>query len=63
MSGKTKGGVSKNARMNVVTQKHYCECGGEIKMVAVFQGKMRMKARCDKCGNESRKPSDFKRIL
>jgi hypothetical protein len=56
------GKISKNARSaGVKTQKFFCGCGGEVKMVSVFNsGKLGIRARCDKCNREERKPSDFK---
>jgi len=40
--------------------KFICPCGGLIKMVNVFEnGKLHNVARCDKCGREEHKPSDF----
>jgi len=43
---------------NVV--EHRCMCGGVVKMVGLFEnGKLRNVARCTKCGDKRRKPSDF----
>jgi hypothetical protein len=53
--------ISKNARLNVVTDKFTCACGGEIKMKSVFsKGKLRSMATCTKCNRTERKPSDFR---
>jgi transcription elongation factor Elf1 len=53
--------MAKNARSNVVSEKFYCPCGGEIKMlIAIKNNKKRLVARCTKCGTEKRKPSDFR---
>lgn len=53
--------ASKNARTGIKTQKHYCPCGGEIKMYTVIKnGKMNQCARCTTCKREERRPSDFK---
>ncbi|MBN1835755.1 MAG: hypothetical protein JW820_07885 [Spirochaetales bacterium] len=53
--------ISKNARTNVVVEKFFCGCGGEIKMKSVFsKGKLRTVAACSKCNRTERKPSDFK---
>jgi hypothetical protein len=53
--------ISKNARLNVVTDKFICACGGEIKMKSVFsKGKLRSMATCTKCNRTERKPSDFR---
>ena len=53
--------LSKNARVGVVTQKFFCNCGGEVKMKLVFNtGKLRNVAECEKCKRQERKPSDFK---
>lgn len=39
---------------------HRCMCGGVVKMVSVFEnGKLRNVARCTKCGDKRRKPSEF----
>lgn len=52
--------ISKNARKGDGTQKFFCECGGVIKMITLFDnGKLKNKARCDKCGITKRKPRDF----
>lgn len=54
-------GYSKNQRRGQKTQKHYCPCGGEIKMSGIMKNaKLKWKATCDKCGTEKRKPSDFR---
>jgi transcription elongation factor Elf1 len=56
--------VSKNARQNIKTQKFFCPCGGEIQSVSVFsKGKLKIVARCNKCGAQKRKPSDFDLII
>ncbi len=53
--------ISKNARVNVVTQQFFCACGGEIKMKSVFaNGKMKNVATCTKCNRSERRPSDFR---
>ena len=55
--------ISKNARTQKdKTQKFFHNgCGGEIKMVRVFQhGRLQMRARCEKCTAEKRSPSEFK---
>jgi len=53
--------ISKNARVGVVTQKYFCECGGEIKMKSLFtNGKLRNIAQCDKCNRKERRPRNFK---
>ena len=45
----------------MVTQKFFCNCGGEVKMKLVFDnGKLRNVAQCEKCQRQERKPSDFK---
>lgn len=52
--------MAKNVRSNVVSDKIYCPCGGEIKMLTVIKNsKRRLVARCMECGTEKRKPSDF----
>jgi len=51
--------ISKNARREIIKEKFFCDCGGEIKMIAKFQGKMKMIAQCNKCGEERRKLSEF----
>jgi hypothetical protein len=56
-------GKSKNAGKKVLDQKIYCECGGEVRMLAKFDGKIKMVAKCNKCGAERRKPRDFKKGL
>jgi hypothetical protein len=53
--------ISKNARVNVVVERFFCGCGGEIKMKSVFSnGKLKSVATCNKCNRTERKPSDFK---
>lgn len=53
--------ISKNARVNVVVEKFFCECGGEIKMKSIFsKGKVRSVAECGKCNRVERKPGDFR---
>ena len=53
--------ISKNARVNVVVEKFFCECGGEIKMKSIFsKGKVRSVAECSKCNRVERKPGDFR---
>jgi len=53
--------ISKNARVNVVVERFFCGCGGEIKMKSVFsKGKLKSMAACSKCNRTERKPSDFK---
>jgi hypothetical protein len=53
--------ISKNARVNVVTQQFFCACGGEIKMKSVFaKGKLKNVAICNKCNRSERRPSDFR---
>lgn len=38
----------------------HCVCGGIVKMVSVFRnGSLQLIARCLKCQDEHRKPSDF----
>jgi hypothetical protein len=51
--------VSKNARTaGSKTQKFLHSCGGQINMVLLSEnGKKRMKAVCEKCGTEGRRPS------
>ena len=40
--------------------KFLCMCGGVVKMVDVFRNrKLRPVARCTKCGDKRRKPSEF----
>lgn len=58
-------GISKNARTGGVnTQKFFCPCGGEVKIVTAFSnGKKRVIARCEKCKTEKRKPSDFEFVI
>ena len=52
--------VSKNARTTSGTHKFYCPCGGEVKMLAVFnEGKMKNIAECEKCKRQERRPKDF----
>ena len=52
--------ISKNARQNTKTQVFFCQCGGEIKNITIFsKSKIKVVARCNKCGTEKRKPSDF----
>jgi len=52
--------ISKNARLNVATQKFFCPCGGVVKMLMVFKnGKKKFVARCSGCRVEKRRPSDF----
>ena len=54
--------ISKNARIGIITQKFFCECGGEIKMKSLFaKGKLKNMAECNKCGKTERRPSDFKK--
>jgi hypothetical protein len=53
--------ISKNARVNVVTQQFFCACGGEVKMKSVFsKGKLKYVATCNKCNRSERRPSDFR---
>jgi len=53
--------ISKNARVNVVTQQFFCACGGEIKMKSIFANrKMKNVATCTKCNRSERRPSDFR---
>lgn len=53
--------ISKNARVNVITQKFFCACGGEIKMKSIFtKGKLKNVAECNKCNRTERSPGDFK---
>ena len=55
------GKISKNARTGVITQKHFCKCGGEVKMKSTFSGgKIKHFAQCDSCGEKKRRPRDFK---
>jgi hypothetical protein len=54
--------ISKNARTNVVVEKFFCDCGGEVKMKSVFsKGRMKTIAECTKCSRTARYPSDLKR--
>lgn len=53
--------ISKNARVNVIVEKHFCACGGEVKMKSLFaNGKMRSVAECAKCNRTGRRPGDLK---
>jgi len=53
--------ISKNARTNVVVEKFFCGCGGEVKMKSVFsKGRMKTVAECTKCNRTARHPSDLK---
>jgi hypothetical protein len=53
--------ISKNARVGIVTEKFFCNCGGEIKMKSVFtNGKLRNMAQCSQCSRTERKPKDFR---
>jgi hypothetical protein len=53
--------ISKNARVNVVVEKFFCGCGGEVKMKSVFtQGRMKTLAECTKCNRTGRRPGDLK---
>jgi formate dehydrogenase maturation protein FdhE len=52
---------SKNSRRGDKTQRHYCPCGGEIKMHSIMEkAKIRHYAKCEGCETEKRKPSLFK---
>jgi hypothetical protein len=52
--------ISKNARTGSTSQKHFCTCGGEVKMKSVFtSGKIRNIAECEKCQRKERRPKDF----
>ncbi len=52
--------ASKNARAGTSTQRFFCPCGGEIKMVGrMVSSKVRWFAICEKCKTEKRRPSDF----
>jgi hypothetical protein len=49
--------ISKNSRANSTVQTFIHYCGGEIKMVTIFQkGKMKNVARCEKCNAEAKRP-------
>ena len=53
--------ISKNARRGGNAQKFFCSCGKEIKMRGIFKkGRLRWIARCEGCGTEKRRPSEFK---
>jgi hypothetical protein len=53
--------ISKNARTNVVVEKFFCDCGGEVKMKSIFsKGRMKTIAECTKCSRTARHPSDLK---
>ncbi len=53
--------ISKNARTNVVVEKFFCACGGEVKMRSVFNnGKVKTLAECTKCNRTARRPGDLK---
>lgn len=53
--------ISKNARTNVVVEKFFCDCGGEIKMKSVFaKGRMKTVAECTKCNRAARRPGELK---
>jgi hypothetical protein len=53
--------ISKNARTNVVVEKFFCDCGGEVKMKSVFsKGRMKTIAECTKCNRTARYPGDLK---
>ena len=53
--------ISKNARVNVVVEKFFCGCGGEVKMKSVFtKGRMKTIAECAKCNRTGRRPGDLK---
>lgn len=53
--------ISKNARTNVVVERFFCGCGGEVKMKSVFaKGKLKNLASCTKCNRSERRPGDFK---
>jgi predicted RNA-binding Zn-ribbon protein involved in translation (DUF1610 family) len=52
--------ASKNSRTKTEVQKHFCPCGGEVKMKSVFSGrKLKNQAVCDKCGRVERRPRNF----
>jgi hypothetical protein len=54
--------ISKNARSSgVKTQKFFCECGSEIKMLQRFtRGKLMMVGHCEGCGQEGRSPKSMR---
>jgi hypothetical protein len=53
--------ISKNARTNVVVEKYFCACGGEVKMRSVFSnGRIKTLAECNKCNRTARRPGDLK---
>jgi hypothetical protein len=53
--------ISKNARVNVVVEKFFCACGGEVKMRSVFtNGRIKTLAECTKCNRTARRPGDLK---
>ena len=53
--------ISKNARTNVVVEKFFCDCGGEVKMKSIFsKGRMKTIAECTKCSRTARHPGDLK---
>jgi hypothetical protein len=53
--------ISKNARVNVVVEKYFCDCGGEVKMKSIFaKGRMKTVAECTKCNRTGRRPNDLK---
>jgi len=51
--------VSKNQRRGQRVETFTHNCGGAIKMVGVFNKRIRWEARCESCGETHRRPSNF----